>query len=63
MENHRTRMMMTYVKAFGGMGSGEEVTPQDVWYIPHLDDADTIRPITTAAEAMDLIQNMINGTY
>lgn len=56
-------MMMTYVKAFGGMGSGEEVTPQDVWYIPHLDDADTIRPITTAAEAMDLIQNMINGTY
>lgn len=63
MENHRTRMMMTYVKAFAGMGSGEEVTPQDVWHIPHLDDADTIRPITTQEEAKELLNQMLNGTY
>ena len=63
MENHRTRMVMTYVKAYAGMGSGEEVSPMNEWPIPCLDDEDKVMPITTIGEAKELLEYMLNGTY
>jgi hypothetical protein len=63
MENHRTRMVMTYVKAYAGMGSGEEVSPTSEWPIPYLDEEDTVKPITTEGEAKQLLKDMLNGTH
>lgn len=63
MENHRTRMIMTYIKAYGGMGSSDPVTPQGEWPIPWLDDVDKIVPITTGEEAKELLKQMLDGTY
>ena len=63
MENHRTRMLMTYIKAHAGMGSGEEVYPTSEWPIPFLDDEDKVVPITTIEGAKELLQQMLNGTY
>lgn len=63
MDNHRTRMLMTYIKAYGGMGSSDPVTPQGEWTIPFLDDVDKIVPITTGEEAKELLNQMLDGTY
>lgn len=61
LENHRTRMMMTYIKAFAGMGSNEEVNPLEVWPLA-MDERDKIRPITDMDEAMEMVRGMLDGT-
>lgn len=61
LENHRTRMMMTYIKAFAGMGSKEEVDPREVWPLA-MDEKDKIRPITDMDEAMEMVKGMLDGT-
>lgn len=63
MENNRARMVMTYVKAYAGMGSGEEVDPAKEWSIPLLDDLDETKPIVSAEEAKELLQQMLDGEY
>lgn len=63
MENHRARMVMTYIKAYAGMGSGEEVSPANEWSIPLLDEIDETKPITSVNEVKELLEQMLNGEY
>lgn len=55
-EKNRTRHIMAYVKAFGGMGSTEAVQIADIWPLK-MDKTDEKKMITTMKQAMAMLRD------